>query len=235
MNLQEAVRPTAAVELNPRDPVFDRWTAASGELERDGFLWLPEHGMGRLRVTDPPYDADYFQNYVALAATQMGRAITQGRVDLVNEFTDRHVVDVGIGSGAFIARRLGWTWGYDVNPAGVEWLHAQGRYRDPYQKPQESISLWDVLEHIEEPEVLLRQVQDFVFVSLPIVPDNGPPLASWKHYKPREHCWYWTEPGIIRWMAAHGFKTRHRSRFETALGRQDIGSFVFEREREARR
>lgn len=217
------------VTLDPRDPVFDRW--AEDALERDGFLWLPEHGMGRLRVTDPVYDADYFANYEQRARTPMGRAITEGRVALANQYTDRHVVDVGIGCGAFVSARMGWTWGYDVNPAGIAWLHGCGRWRDPYKDLPESVSLWDVLEHIEEPELLLRRVARFVFMSLPIVPGDGPPSADWRHYKPHEHCWYWTEPGLIRWMAEHGFRLLQRSRFEQKLGRQDIGTYAFERER----
>lgn len=232
MSLPAIARPDV-VELDPRDAVFERW--AEGRAERDGFLWLSEHGMGRLRVTDPPYDSDYFANYQRLAATPMGEALTAARVTLVNRYTDRHVVDIGIGCGAFIAARMGWTWGYDVNPAGIAWLKGNtpgfGRFRDPYVELPESISLWDVLEHIPDPGALLRRVSEYVFASLPIVPGDGPPTPVWKHYKPREHCWYWTEPGIIRWMAEHGFALRERSRIETNLGRQDIGTYVFQRVR----
>jgi hypothetical protein len=232
MSLAETIR-TEPEPTGPRDPVFERWSAedAGGtvHVRPDGFLWLPARGMGRLPTSDPPYDTGYFENYARLAATPMGRAITAARVDLVRRFTDRHVVDIGIGCGAFISARMGWTWGYDVNPAGIAWLHSVGRWCDPYAQQVESVSMWDVLEHIEEPARLLAQVKRFVFLSLPIVPGDGPPSQEWRHYKPKEHAWYWNRDGLVRWFAAHGFVVRHASDTETQLGRLDIGSFVFER------
>lgn len=206
----------------PTDPVFD---AAA----RDGLVWLPELGMGRLKVTEAPYDEAYFEKYQQYAKTPMGVAITAARVDLVRRYTDRHVVDVGIGCGAFIEARMGWTWGYDVNPEGVRWLHAHGRWCDPYERSVEAVSLWDVLEHIPDPAALLRNVRQFVFVSLPIVPGDGPPALDWKHLRRDEHCWYWTRSGFERWMAGHGFELCTHNRMEELLGREDIGTFVFRR------
>lgn len=215
--------PAATPAGMPRCAVFDRW--ADREL-----VWLPELGMGRLRVEQAPYDATYFQKYERYARTPLGVALTEQRVRLVNRFTDEHVIDVGIGAGAFVQARGGWTWGYDVNPEGVRWLHDHARWRDPYVGgPHNAMCFWDVLEHIAEPARILAQVRRFVFVSLPIVPGDGPPSPSWKHYRPDEHCWYWTRRGFVAWMAEHGFTKRLYTDFETQLGRQDIGTFVFER------
>lgn len=214
----------AAPPAGPADPTFDAW--ASTQL-----VWLPERGMGRLCVTEAPYDDGYFEKYRRYAATPMGRAITAARVDLVRRFTDRHVVDIGIGCGAFVSARGGWTWGYDVNPAGIAWLRAQGRWADPYTEPVESLSFWDTLEHIPEPAVLLARVRHLVFASLPIVPEGGPPAPDWKHLRRDEHCWYWTDAGFRSWMGAQGFRCLEANGMETVLGRSDIGTYVFQRER----
>lgn len=208
----------------PRDALFD---AAA----RDQLVWLPELGMGRLRVVEAPYDSAYFEKYKRYAATQAGLRITAARVDLVRRYTDRHVIDIGIGCGSFIEARLGWTWGYDVNPEGVRWLRSEGRYQDPYTSAVESISLWDTLEHIPNPSALLSRVRAYVFVSLPIVPGDGPPPLDWKHLRRDEHCWYWTRDGFARWMTAQGFIERHCSPMEQEFGREDILTFVFERKR----
>lgn len=214
----------AGVPEMPVDHVFDSYARA-------GLVWLPELGMGRLKVVEAPYDEAYFEKYQRYARTERGQAITAARVDLVRRFTDRHVVDIGIGSGDFISARMGWTWGYDVNPAGVRWLQGCGRWCDPYAQPVEAISLWDTLEHIPDPGALLRNVLHHVFVSLPIVPGDGPPPADWKHLRRDEHCWYWTRAGFRRWMAGHGFEQMTVSDVETRLGREDILTFVFERTR----
>jgi hypothetical protein len=217
-----SLAPAAPTTAAPHDPVFEAWAA-------DGLVWLPEHGMGRLRVTEAPYDSAYFEKYQAYAATEMGRKITAARVDLVRRHTDRHVVDVGIGCGAFISARMGWTWGYDVNPAGIAWLHSVGRWCDPYAAPVEAASLWDTLEHIPDPGALLRNVREHVFVSLPIVPGDGPPPLDWKHLRPDEHVWYWTRAGFVAWMGAHGFELVEANEDEVRLGRSDIGTFCFRR------
>lgn len=229
MSLSEATYP--ADVILPRDHVFDRWAAAT--IERaDGLRWVGARGMGALRVTPLPYDESYFANYEVRARTPMGVQITAGRVDLVRRFYGSgHVVDVGIGCGAFVQARLGWTWGYDVNPAGVEWLRRRARWRDPYESPVSCVTLWDVLEHIPEPARLLGNVTGWIFASCPIWrgSDEGPD-ASWRHFKPAEHCWYWTREGLIAWMREHGFVCRYADWDETYLGRLDIGTFAFQRE-----
>ncbi len=186
--------------------------------------------MGRLRVEDAPYDAAYFRKYQGYAQTPMGKALTEARVGLVNRYTEGHVIDVGVGAGSFIERRGGWTWGYDINPEGVRWLHENARWRDPYSGgPHNAMCFWDVLEHVAEPSLLLSNISRFVFVSLPLVPGDGPPSPTWKHYRPDEHCWYWTRRGFELWMGAHGFAKRIYTEMENLLGREDIGTFVFER------
>lgn len=208
----------------PRDTAFSSWADAA-------LVWLPELGMGRLRVTEAPYDAAYWAKYEGYAATPMGRAITQARLELV----DRHhgageLVDVGIGCGDFVAARGGRTYGYDVNPVGVAWLKARERYLDPYPHAVAALSLWDVLEHVPEPAQLLASARAWVFVSVPLVPgDWAPPPRDWKHLRRDEHCWYWNRRGLEAWMATQGFELVEESRVEEQLGREDVGTFAFRR------
>lgn len=214
----------APVPGTPRDAWYER-------AAHDGLVWLPELGMGRLVVHEAPYDAAYFAKYEAYAATDMGRRLTRARVQLVNGYTAGEVVDVGIGCGDFITARGGPTYGYDINPAGVDWLERQGRMRDPYSSPVDSVSLWDVLEHIPEPGALLRNVRRYLFTSLPIVPGEGPPAKDWKHLRRDEHCWYWTRAGFCQWIHLHGFDVLDITEVEQQLGREDVLTFACERRR----
>jgi hypothetical protein len=194
-------------------------------------VWLPEHGMGWLPVTEAPYDAAYFAKYEGYAATEQGRAITAARIDLVARHAGEDVLvcDVGIGCGDFISERLGPTYGCDINPAGVAWLEARGLWLNPWERPVSALSFWDCLEHIANPAPLLANAREWVFVSLPIVPGDGPPREDWRHFRRDEHTLYWTAPGFIAWMREHGFECREHNQMETALGRQDIHSFAFRR------
>lgn len=207
--------------LATKDEIFTRW-------REEGLVWLPERGMGRYPVTEQPYDEGYFEKYREYANTELGRELTAARVSLVNAYTDGEVVDVGIGCGQFVETRGGQTWGYDINPAGVQWLTDRGLWRNPRERKAEALTFWDVLEHIPDPGPILANAGNWVFVSLPIFTGIDHVLRS-KHFRKDEHCWYWTRDGLIQWMMERGFTNRYRSEMESELGREDIETFVFER------
>lgn len=211
------------------DSVFAEWR------ERE-LVWIPERGMGYLPVSEQPYDAAYFERYQAMAETDVGRELTRIRVDLVRRHMrgepphGTSLLDVGIGCGQFLeaVQHHVAAWGEDVNPAGVQWLEARGFLADR-ARTFDALTFWDSLEHIAGPAPLLARARRWVFVSLPVVPGDGPPRPEWKHLRRDEHCWYWTRAGLIGWMGEHGFECVEHNTAESLAGRQDIGSFVFRR------
>ena len=95
--------------------------------EADLLVWHEDLGYGYFPVHGNPYDRNYFQKYQGYAATKMGKALTEARVDLVDRHLEKKVpvVDIGIGCGHFIIQRdRGYTstTGYDVNPYAIRWL-----------------------------------------------------------------------------------------------------------------
>lgn len=199
--------------------------------EAAGFTWNHERGIGHYPVRDHEraYDAEYFAKYVAYAQTPLGRAINGFRLGLVQRHAPTApLIDVGIGSGAFVLARPGPTYGYDINPVGVAWLKERGLYRDPYEDPTEALTCWDSLEHLPAPEAIVCDAVKWLFTSLPIY--AGPDVVRGsRHYRSDEHFWYHTSWGLIRMMSDLGFEVREVSWTETALGRSEIGSFAFER------
>jgi len=156
----------------------------------------------------------------------------QARVNFVEQHYRGTLIDVGIGSGAFIEARRArrrTTYGYDVNPAGIEWLEDRSLFVDPHMVSFDAATLWDVLEHIPDFQSLLANVSEWLFVSLPIFRDHEHVLRS-KHFKPDEHCWYFTRDGLISTMGMCGFSLITETSIETDLGREDIGTFAFKRE-----
>lgn len=192
----------------------------------DCLLWSEELGMGYHPRPPMDYTGPYFEKYRELDATDMGARLTAARVALVRRHFAGQVVDIGIGGGRFVEESDGW--GFDVNPEAVAWLREQERFFDIYAHHAEAISCWDSLEHIPDPDKLLDQVGEWVFVSMPIYFGVNDCLAS-KHYKPGEHLWYWTKDGLISWFGRRGFGCVEVNESESKIGRQGISSFAFRR------
>lgn len=192
----------------------------------DCFLWCEDLGFGWHTRPTMDYTGSYFQKYRELDATEMGAALTRARLDLVRRHHNGPLVDIGIGGGRFVEES--GAQGFDVNPEAVEWLEARGSFCDPYGDPVEAVTCWDSLEHLEDPSDLVFQVDQWVFVSMPIYQDEAHCRAS-KHYKPGEHVWYFTHDGLIEWFRRQGFFCMESSEVESELGREGIRSYAFRR------
>ena len=202
----------------------------------DSLQWFAELGIGYYPVAAPAesvYGDDYFQKYEAYAATPLGEKLNVLRVGLVRRHYDGELTDVGIGSGSFIAAMDGETKGYDISLPALKWLNRKGLFHNPYTRGARAVTMWDSMEHIENFPVLLGNVRYFVFMSLPIFTGLDHVLRS-RHYRKNEHCWYFTEDGLLRLMARLGWALLESNDAETRAGRDGIGSFAFRKNRSTR-
>lgn len=197
------------------------------ELMQDQLIWLPEIGIGYYPVKDSPYNDAYFENYQKITNTDIGKQLNNARINLVNRYTSDKVLDIGIGSGVFVINRPN-TFGYDINPAAVKWLNDQNKFLAP--EKINAMTFWDSLEHIHDPSDLLSMIENYAFVSCPIYKD-AEHIKKSKHFKKSEHCWYWTIEGLCRYMNKFGFECVEFNWQETNIGREDIGAFVFKKNR----
>lgn len=219
----ETTPATSGSPVSPSASTAGLWDS----LRDERLQWLPELGIGWYPVTAQPYDAGYWEHYRELDRTASGAALTALRIALVARHYQGAVVDVGVGGGRFVSDR-GKTLGFDVNPHAIAWLRGNGFWCDPYLRPVWAISCWDAIEHIHDPGPLLANVREWVFVSVPIFTDAAHALAS-KHFKPAEHCWYFTEAGLVAFMRGFGFELVERNTMEQDAGREGIGSYAFRR------
>ena len=194
----------------------------------DCLIWNPEKGMGFHPREPISYEHDYWEKYLVMDNTPLGDELTKARKDLVDWYYSGNVVDIGIGGGKFVTAMDTKGLGYDVNADAINWLMATNRFCDPYASPVDCITCWDSLEHIPNPEVLINQVKQFVFVSLPIFNDPNTVTRS-KHYRPGEHIWYWSDVGLVKWFKELGFINVEKNNMESDLGREAISTYVFRR------
>lgn len=200
------------------------------EILENGVLWDHARGIGYYPAkSENVYDSAYFEKYRAYEKTEMGKRLLDFRLSLVQSFVrGLPLVDVGIGCGTFVEKRGDDTFGYDVNPFGVQWLAERGIWWDPWFRRMPSASFWDSLEHVDNMEDLIRRIDGFAFVSIPIF--SGPDhVARSKHFRPDEHFWYFTRTGLLETFLGAGFRVVEESSEESKIGREDIETFVFAR------
>jgi hypothetical protein len=192
-----------------------------------GLIWFHEIGVGYFPVTEPAdYDEAYFNKYRSYRNTAICRALNDLRVAMVARHWDGHVIDIGIGDGAFIeARKSALTLGFDINKHAIHWLGERGLYASPYDGC-DAVTCWDSFEHLEDFSTLLITTKKFIFMSLPIFRDADHAYHS-KHFRPDEHFWYFTTEGLVNVMELFGWEMVEHNNLETVAGREDIGSFVF--------
>ena len=205
----------------------------------DGDLALcEEHGVAYQRDMNADrvqYGAGYLSK-IAAYDRDIAEAVNNGRCALLARHcaAGATVLDVGAGDGTFVRCARSWgfcAFGFEVIPEAALALLADDLFKDA---PElfDAVTLWDCLEHLEEPGLRLRGIRDGakVFVSMPIFEDLRKIRES-KHYRPGEHLTYWTANGFINWMTAYGFRLLEQSDHEVQAGRDSIGAFAFCRER----
>ena len=189
---------------------------------QEKLVWLSKLGIGYYPVEERSYDQEYWEKYLSYKNTDIGNRLNNARCALVSKYAFGDVLDIGIGNGDFVEGMD--CYGYDINPAAIEWLKAIGKFKKP--EPIYAMAFWDSLEHIHNPEPLLGMIQTYAFVSCPIYTDRDHVLRS-KHFRPDEHYWYFTKEGAELFMANYGFSLVEFNTMESELGREDIGTFVF--------
>lgn len=175
------------------------------------------------------YGESYWQNYNNIEETETAKKLNEFRKNISVKYAST-ILDIGIGSGAYLKTINCKKYGYDVNPYAIEWLKENKMFHDPYSDDNSSIDgfcSWDVLEHIENPNILLSKLplKSFLFVSLPVFPNLEMVHLS-KHYKPNEHLQYFTTKGVINFLQLSGFDVVEIRSDESQIGRESVMTFV---------
>lgn len=194
-----------------------------------------QHGVAYQRdmASRITYDDGYLPKVESYEGNAIAQAVNAGRCALVlrHLVVGSSVMDIGAGTGAFVREARSWgleAFGYDVIPAAARNLQQGGLYADWREQRFDAVTLWDTIEHLERPELVLASVPigSFVFVSVPVFGDLAAIRAS-RHYRPGEHLYYWTSAGFVQWMERRGFALAEISDHEVKAGRESIGAFAF--------
>ena len=181
------------------------------------------------------YDAAYLAKVDAYEDTPIARAVNAGRCALLQRHLPpgASVLDIGAGSGAFVRAAVAAGFvakGYDVIAAAAVRLRVAGLYADRDPAGYAAVTLWDTLEHMDDPGAALDAIPSLAFVSLPVFASLSRIRES-RHYRPGEHLYYFTVAGFVAWAVRHSFRLLEWSPHETDAGRDSIGAFALVRAR----
>jgi len=202
-------------------------------MDKHLLSWDVQKDLGFYPVDETWYDKAYFEVSIKNAKSPIASELNEFRTTLVNSFTTGLVLDFGVGCGQFLHWRKNCL-GYDICPQAVAKLRKEGLFFDPYEEDLdergiEGVTFFDSLEHLRAPEEILKRItKQYVFVSLPIFQNKEHVFKS-RHFKPREHWWYFTHNSMRRFIKECGFKMLDCRNDETYLGRVDIYTFIFRR------
>jgi hypothetical protein len=151
------------------------------------------------------YDEAYFQKYVKLADTDLGQKIYRHRWGLITRLLPKKeqysLLDYGCGPGSFHAMAPdGFKCeGFDINA-----FCGFTEVRNPFP---EVLTLWDVIEHLPDPLHPIREYSPkYLFITTPNVASVSCPMVSWKHYRPKEHLYYFDEHSLTEILDYCGYK-----------------------------
>lgn len=137
------------------------------------------------------YDEEYAKKYAALATTPLGRAIYAARWALILKYVQGgRLLDYGSGPGSFNAHgpdsfdRVN----YDVNPScGFTDRLWEGGAGAPF----DVLTMWDSIEHVPAFYNEIRDINaPWLFISTPNLEAFTDAVVLEKHYRPREHIYY---------------------------------------------
>jgi len=186
---------------------------------------------GRCGVVRTKYDYDarlygeeYANIYVRYSRADVNIPLNLFRLGLVSRWmgVKDKLLDIGCCVGEFVrfAERYYSCMGYEPNSHARQ--EACCRTTSPiFDKLDRSIpkvqcvTMFDVIEHIENPKALLGYLSEeyllkggVIVITTPnshAAPDHHS-LEKWKHYKPKEHLWIYTEESLASLFTKIGFE-----------------------------
>lgn len=199
------------------------------------------------------YAEGYAKNYVRYSATDVNTPLNLFRLGLVSRWLKQRdrILDVGCCVGEFLRFAEHWYETVGFEPNKVAATMARKRCDSKIMTELNGsigqvhcVTLFDVLEHMEDPRGFLAYLcKEHLFpggvivITTPnveVIPAwNEEALRAWKHWKPTEHLFLFTEEGLSRIASSLNLEVLHVGHEESDIRpgnpNGDILTFVVRR------
>ena len=191
------------------------------------------------RDTKNPFlkEESFTKRFHNLENTPQSRGLSALRLSFIQSFWNRRglIVDLGCSVGSFmkVAIKHGYkAIGYDSSPfaslmaskSGLQVIQADIQSLDGYMPKAGCFTLFDVLEHIDDPLKLMTSVRKSLDTDGVVVistPDSTgvtkTQFPSWRHYKPDEHKHYFTVNSLDLLLKKSGLNSLLKTNLESEI------------------
>ncbi len=175
------------------------------------------------------YDDEYLLHYKLYKRTEFSKLLQKARWDFIgkNIKSFKSILDYGCGSDAFLVEATDCMKDqcnlYSYDPYFMQ------DHKFLCERKLDITTFFDSLEHMNRLDIISLLNSRYIVISIPILEKNQQ-LFEWKHFRPNEHIWYFTEDALIKLMTIKfNYKFILKDDFETQLGRDCILTFLFEK------
>jgi len=166
------------------------------------------------------YDGNYELHYKLYERTEFSKKLNLARWKFVNKHDPCTVLDFGCGSASFAKQ----------SPKNIRCYSYDPFFKKDYtflERPEfDVVTFWDSLEHMTRIQLVPLLNAKEVCLSVPIT-DDVHNIISWKHFRPGEHVWYFSDEALKKLFQRWEYAFIERDDFEVRLGRDSILSYRF--------
>jgi len=219
---------------------------------KDGeYFWCIRCGIVRskYKYDSSQYNKAYADTYLQYAKSPINQSLNLFRLGLISRwlFAKSKVLDIGCGVGEFIrfAENYYSCIGFEPNVDAADEAHSRTKQSTILTNLNgenysfDCITMFDVIEHIEEPAEFLKHCcnilrpKGIIVITTPNVDAVMPCISSdkpgapdrikddalrkWKHYKPKEHLLLYTESALEFLFGNIGMRVVHWGREESDI------------------
>lgn len=180
------------------------------------------------------YDKKYYDN-LKKRHLMMAQKINDIRWEFVRDIPFNTVLDYGCGCGELSVYIPDYVKNLVVDSYDIGMINGEKYPQTGIQHSHYDLTFFnDVIEHVNwdsnPDENMLNAFKNttYISVSVPVWNKSFKSIQSWKHYKPEEHLYYFSEENIIDFFIKKGMDIVKKG-YPECPPRQDIFSVIFKK------
>lgn len=170
------------------------------------------------------YSDEYNNNYNKLGeiGVRMGHLRLGYVIGSIGKIPNS-IMDIGVGNGDFIKTAKQIVSNCFINDIVKHDVEGTTWVDDITNQEVEVITMFDVLEHMEDMTIIKDFKCNYLVISLPNceLGTNDEWFSTWKHRKPDEHLHHFTRESLVKFIESNGYTLVNISNIEDTIRKSE--------------